>query len=54
MHGMEPISEPGWYRIVAWESVTAETARAEIDAGDGHDLILVQNPGRGEGYLASG
>ena len=48
-----PIREPGWYRIVAWEPVTPEQAQAEIDAGVGEDLILVQDTKPGTRYLSS-
>lgn len=48
-----PISEPGWYRITAWETVTPEQAQAEIDAGAGDDLILVQDIRPGTRYLSS-
>lgn len=47
---MEPISEPGWYRITAWEKVDPKTALAEIDAGDGKDIILVHDPKPGAKY----
>ncbi len=49
----EPIREPGWYRIIAWEPVAEDEARAEIDAGEGHDLILIENPGAGRKYQMS-
>lgn len=44
MSGMtEPMSEPGWYRILSWEHVTPEQAEAEIEDGRGRDLILVRS-----------
>ena len=47
---MEPITEPGWYRITAWERLDARAALAEIDAGKGQDIILVQDPQPGAKY----
>jgi hypothetical protein len=47
---MEPISKPGWYRIVVWEPVNAAAAEAEIEAGGGQDLILIREPGPGKSY----
>ncbi len=49
----KPIREPGWYRIKTWEPVDAKTAKEEIDAGGGDDLILVKDPGPGRGYQPS-
>jgi hypothetical protein len=49
----EPIREPGWYRIVAWESVPEDEAKAEIEAGEGHNLIFIENPGPGRKYQMS-
>ncbi len=48
-----PIREPGWYRILAWVEVEPEVAQAEIDAGQGEDLILVQDTRPGTRYLSS-
>jgi hypothetical protein len=40
-----PITEPGFYRITAWERVDDSVAQAEIAAGQGRDLILIREPG---------
>lgn len=49
-----PITEPGWYRITAWEHVTDTQAEDEIASGQGRDLILIRQPGPpGQVYQSS-
>ena len=50
---VDPITEPGWYRITAWEPVDYQTARNEIAAAEGQDLIYVKDPKPGSSYQSS-
>jgi len=41
--GIEPLREPGWYRLTehGWDRVDAAAAEAEIAAGGGWDLLHI-------------